>query len=101
MQNQPNPEVPVHERRWLDRLRAAWERVRADPESNTKANELEAVAQERPQEAHYRVETFGADAALRGGSAPEEPRGGRLDEAERLDEQPTPDSERFDDEAGR
>lgn len=105
MQNQPNPDIPVHKRRWLDRLRAAWERVRADPKSKAKAEELEAVAGERPREARYRVGTFDADAARRSGSAPggsrEESVGKTLDEPESLGEQPTPDSDRFDDESGQ
>lgn len=104
MQNQPNPDVPVHKRRWLDRLRAAWERVRADPKSKARAEELEAVAGERPQEARYRVGTFDADAARRSGSAPggsRESVGKTLDEPESLGEQPTPDSDRFDDESGQ
>lgn len=105
VQNQPNPDIPVHKRRWLDRLRAAWERVRADPKSKAKAEELEAVAGERPQEARYRVGTFDADAARRSGSAPggsrEESVDKTLDEPESLGEQPTPDSDRFDDESGQ
>ena len=73
MQNQPNPATPVHERRWLDRLRAAWDEARARPKSTTKAGALDAVARERPREARYRIDTFAADAARRTSSAPATP----------------------------
>lgn len=102
MQNQPNPKTPVHKRRWLDRLRAAWDGVRADPKSKAKAAELEAVARERPDEASYRVDTFGADAARRSGSAPPEgPVEESPDDPGSRGTRATPDSDRFDDEAGR
>jgi hypothetical protein len=105
VQNQPNPDTPVDERRWLDRLRAAWHEVRGNPTSKAKAGALEAVAQERPDEASYRIDTFGADAARRSGSAPggsgDESVEKSLDQPESLGENATPDSDRFDDEAGR
>ena len=90
MQNQPDPSVPVGERRWLDRLRAAWDDVRRKPGDEPSRAKLEAVAAERPEEARYRFGTFAADAVkrARGRSAP--PRGTS-----------TPDTDRFDDEAGR
>ena len=74
MQNQPDPDTPVHERRWLDRLRAAWNEVRARPTDKDNAGALEAVAQERPQEAKYRIDTFAADAAHRTSPTPAKPR---------------------------
>ena len=105
MQNQPNPDTPVHERRWLDRLRAAWDELRARPDSKAGADALELVAQERPEEATYRIDTFAADAARRSSPtrAPpkEDPvrlRGGGSDGPGR---QATPESDRFDDEAGQ
>ena len=70
MQNQPDPDTPVDERRWLDRLRAAWDEVRARPANRSKAAALEAVGQERPKEAKYRVGTFAADAARRTSPTP-------------------------------
>ena len=105
MQNQPNPDTPVHERRWLDRLRAAWDEVRARPESEANVTALDAVAQERPEEATYRIDTFAADAARRSGPTGAPPkddpvrrRGGGSDGPGR---QATPESDRFDDEAGQ
>jgi hypothetical protein len=105
VQNQPDPDTPVHKRRWLDRLRAAWEEARASPKDKAKAGALEAVAQERPEEASYRIDTFGADAARRASSTPakpkDEPVERKRDESERPREQATPESDRFDDEAGQ
>jgi len=105
VQNQPNPDTPAHKRRWLDRLRAAWDEARASPKNKAKAGALEAVAQERPEEASYRIDTFGADAARRTSSTPakpkEEPVGRKHDESERPRGQATPESDRFDDEAGQ
>jgi hypothetical protein len=105
VQNQPNPDTPVHERRWLDRLRAAWDEVRARPESEAKVKALEVVAQERPQEATYRIDTFAADAARRSSPTraptkgdPVRRRGVGSDGPGR---QATPESDRFDDEAGQ
>ena len=74
MQNQPNPDTPFHERRWLDRLRAAWDDVQARPTSAPKAAILEAVAQERPEEARYRIRTFAADEAYRTSASPRDSR---------------------------
>ena len=105
MQNQPNPDTPVHERRWLDRLRAAWDDVRARPKNKAKAEALEAVAQERPQEATYRIDTFAADAARRTSPTPATPKQDAVrresDESETPSGQATPESDRFDDEAGQ
>jgi hypothetical protein len=105
MQNQPDPDSPVRERRWLDRLRAAWDEVRARPTNKGKARALEAVAQERPEEAMYRMDTFAADAARRSSVTPvtpkEEPVQRKRDESERPGGQATPESDRLDDEAGR
>jgi hypothetical protein len=105
VQNQPNPDTPVHERRWLDRLRAAWNEVRASPTNKAKAGALEAVAQERPEEASYRIDTFAADAARRTSSTPAKPKADPVergrDESARPRGQATPDSDRFDDEAGQ
>ena len=107
MQNQPNPRTPVHERRWLDRLRAAWDEVRASPRNKAKARALDSVAEERPEEARYRINTFGADAARRTRSAPARPekesleRGRDDSDAEIRRGRATSDSDRFDDEAGR
>lgn len=105
MQNRPDPATPIHERRWLDRLRAAWDEVRARPTNKTKAGELAAVAQERPGEAKYRIDTFVADAARRASPAHEEPKPDSLepepDGSDRAGRRSTPDSDRFDDEAGR
>lgn len=105
MQNQPNPDTPVHERRWLDRLRAAWDEVRARPQSKARGEALEGVAQERPKEATYRIDTFEADAARRSGPTHARPkedsvqrRGGKSDGSAG---QATPESDRFDDEAGQ
>jgi hypothetical protein len=105
VQNQPNPDTPVHERRWLDRLRAAWDEVRARPESEAKVKALQGVAQERPEEAAYRIDTFAADAARR--SSPtrvptkEGAVRGRGDRSDGPGRQATPESDRFDDEAGQ
>jgi hypothetical protein len=105
VQNQPNPDSPVHERRWLDRLRAAWDGVRASPKDKRQAAAFEAIAQERPKEASYRVDTFAADAARRTSSTPprpkDEPVEHKRDESEKPGGQVTPESDRFDDEAGQ
>jgi hypothetical protein len=105
MQNQPDPDTPVYERRWLDRLRAAWDEVRTRPSNKAQARALETVAQERPEEAKYRINTFAADAARRSsptpaGRAEESIQRGR-DESARPGEQATLESDRFDDEAGQ
>ena len=105
MQNQPDPDIPVHERRWLDRLRAAWNEVRARPTDKTNAGALEAVAEERPQEAKYRIDTFAADAALRTSPTLPKPREEAVhherDESDKPGGQATPETDRFDDEAGQ
>jgi hypothetical protein len=105
VQNQPNPDIPVHERRWLDRLRAAWNDVRASPKDKAKAATLEAVAQERSEEASYRIDTFAADAARRRNPtrarAKEEPVEPKRHESKRPSGQATPETDRFDDEAGQ
>ena len=71
MQNEPDPDTPDDELRWLDRLRAAWENAHASPLDESKAAALKAVADERPEEAVYRLQTFSADADLRARSTPE------------------------------
>jgi hypothetical protein len=105
VQNQPDPDTPVHKRRWLDRLRAAWEEVRRSPKDKAKAGALEEVAQERPGEASYRIDTFAADSARRAGSTPaepeEEPAERVREKSERPRKEATPESDRFDDEAGQ
>jgi hypothetical protein len=105
MQNQPDPDTPVHERRWLDRLRAAWDEVRTRPSNKAQARALETVAQERPGEAKYRIDTFAADAARRSSPTPagqgEESTQRTRDEPERPGERATLESDRFDDEAGQ
>jgi hypothetical protein len=105
VQNQPDPDIPVHERRWLDRLRAAWNEVRARPTDKTNAGALEAVAEERPQEAKYRIDTFAADAARRTSPTPARPREEAVQhehgESDRPGGQATPETDRFDDEAGQ
>jgi hypothetical protein len=105
VQNRPNPDTPFHERRWLDRLRAAWDEVRAKPTNKADAGALEAVAQERPKEAEYRIGTFAADAARRTDPRPaaskEESVGRRPDEPDGRGGQATPETDRFDDEAGQ
>lgn len=104
MQNQPDPRIPAHQRRWLDRLRAAWDEVRRSPRNKDKAGALEAIAQERPDEASYRIETFTADEARRADSTPSverEPVERDPDEPEKPLREATPDSDRFDDEAGQ
>ena len=100
MQNQPDPDTPVQERRWLDRLRAAWYEARRSPRDKRKATELEAVGQERPEEASYRISTFDADERRRADTSKREPAEGRRQSRSRRAEA-TPDSDRFDDEAGR
>jgi hypothetical protein len=80
VQNQPDPRTPVGKRRWLDRLRAAWDELQASPRNTAKARALETIARERPQEASYRMGTFSADAALRASSTPPRP---KEDHAER------------------
>jgi hypothetical protein len=105
VQNRPNPGVPVKERRWLDRLRAAWDELRTSPQDRTRAEALETVAQERPQEARYRIDTFAADAEQRTRSEP-----AKMHE-ERVEDEPGPsrrrrgiatsETDRFDDEAGQ
>jgi hypothetical protein len=97
VQNQPDPHTPLHERRWLDRLRAAWDEMRARPTNKATAEALEAVAQERPEEANYRIATFAADAARRTSSTPPKP----SDDSRGRGGHTTPDSDRFDDEAGQ
>ena len=105
MQNQPDPGTPVHERRWLDRLRAAWNEVRARPTDKGNAGALEVVAQERPLEAKYRIDTFAADAARRTSPTPAKPREEAVQhkrgESDRPGGQATPETDRFDDEAGQ
>jgi hypothetical protein len=105
MQNQPDPDTPVHERRWLDRLRAAWDEVRTRPANKAQARALETLVEERPEEAKYRINTFAADAARRSSPTParrsEESIQRRRDESEKPGEQATPESDRFDDEAGQ
>ena len=103
MQNQPDPDTPVHERRWLDRLRAAWDEVGRKPTNKAHARALETVAHERPEEATYRINTFAADAARR--SSPTLARRSegsiqpRRDESETHGEQATLESDHVDDEA--
>jgi hypothetical protein len=105
MQNQPDPDTPVHERRWLDRLRAAWDDARAGPASKDRAETLEAVARERREEAKYRIGTFAADAAHRTSPTPAGPTEAHVQhgrgEPEGRGGQATAESDRFDDEAGR
>jgi hypothetical protein len=79
--------------------------VRARPESKAKVKALEVVAQERPEEATYRIDTFAADAARRTSPTRAPPKedpvrrgGGGSDKPGR---QATPESDRFDDEAGQ
>jgi hypothetical protein len=72
MQNRPDPRTPVDERRWLDRLQAAWEDLQANPRDKGRIAVLNAVAGEHPAEARYRIGTFEADARLREASTPEQ-----------------------------
>jgi hypothetical protein len=70
LQNRPDPRTPVGERRWLDRLAAAWEALQANPRDEGSIARLNAVAGEHPAEARYRIGTFEADARRREGSTP-------------------------------
>jgi hypothetical protein len=104
VQNQPNPDTPVQERRWLDRLRAAWDGLREHPEDGARAVALDSVARERPQEAGYRVDTFAADAEHRRRAAPAESQdepAERTVPPERARADTTAETDRFDDESGQ
>jgi hypothetical protein len=65
------------------------------------------VAQERPEEARYRINTFGADEARRTRSTPARPKEEAAErdrdesDAETRRGRATSDSDRFDDEAGK
>ena len=76
-----------------------------EPYQQGQAGALEAVAQERPEEASYRIDTFAAAAARRTSTTPAQPKTEPLErkgvESEKPRGEATPDSDRFDDEAGQ